>query len=49
VLVPGDPERAARAARSRDGIVVDETTWEEILAAGEALGLARAEAAALVA
>lgn len=49
VLVPGDPERLARAARGRDGITVDETTWEEMLAAGETVGLKRAEAAALVA
>jgi uncharacterized oxidoreductase len=49
VLVPGDPERQARAARERVGITVDETTWEEILAAGEAVGLPRAGAAALVA
>jgi uncharacterized oxidoreductase len=49
VLVPGDPERHARRERARDGIVVDATTWEELLAAGEAVGLARAEAAALVA
>jgi uncharacterized oxidoreductase len=41
VLVPGDPERLARAARLRDGIEVDATTWEEILVAGESLGLTR--------
>ena len=39
VLVPGDPERLARAERSRDGIEVDATTWEEILAAGESQGI----------
>ncbi len=49
VLVPGDPERIARAERLRDGIYVDATTWEELLAAGETLGLPRAESAALVA
>lgn len=49
VLVPGDPERMARAERSRDGIHVDTTTWEELLAAGETLGLARAESAGLAA
>jgi len=49
VLVPGDPERLARAARLRDGIDVDPTTWEELLAAGETLGLPRAESAAHVA
>src|SRR5207247_2251825 len=47
VLVPGDPERLAREERARTGIPVDATTWEEILAAGEKLGLTRAEAEAL--
>jgi uncharacterized oxidoreductase len=41
VLVPGEPERLARADRSRHGIEVDETTWEEIVQAGETVGLAR--------
>ena len=49
VLVPGDPERLALAERSRDGIVVDATTWEEILQAGEAVGFPRARAEALIA
>src|SRR5438552_1713777 len=48
VLVPGDPERMAREERARTGIPVDATTWEEILAAGEKVGLTRAEAEALV-
>jgi hydroxycarboxylate dehydrogenase B len=43
--VPGDPERLARAERSRTGIEVDATTWEEILTAGESLGVTRARAA----
>jgi hydroxycarboxylate dehydrogenase B len=47
VLVPGDPERLAREARLRDGIEVDATTWEEILAAADAVGLGRAKAQAL--
>ena len=49
VLVPGDPERLALAERSRDGIVVDATTWEEILQAGDAVGFPRARAEALIA
>jgi uncharacterized oxidoreductase len=49
VLVPGDPERAARADRERTGIVVDATTWEEIVEAGEKLGVKRADAQALIA
>lgn len=49
VLVPGDPERIAREERSRTGIAVDETTWEEILQASEKVGLLRAEAEKLFA
>jgi uncharacterized oxidoreductase len=48
VLVPGDPERLARDERSRAGITVDATTWEDILQAAEKVGLPRAEAEALV-
>src|SRR5215831_6467231 len=47
VLVPGEPERLAQAERGRAGIEVDATTWGEILAAAEAVGLSRAEAASL--
>jgi uncharacterized oxidoreductase len=47
--VPGDPERIARAERSQSGIDVDATTWQEILEAGEKVGLTRAQAEALVA
>jgi uncharacterized oxidoreductase len=47
VLVPGEPERLAQAERSRAGIEVDPTTWAEILAAAEAVGMSRADAAAL--
>jgi uncharacterized oxidoreductase len=48
VLMPGDPERAARDERGRAGIVVDTTTWEEVLEAGEKLGFTRAQAQALI-
>jgi uncharacterized oxidoreductase len=48
VLLPGDPERAAREERARAGLTVDPTTWQEILEAAEAVGLARAEAERLV-
>jgi uncharacterized oxidoreductase len=44
VLVAGDPERAAARLRSTEGVPVDDTTWEELLQAGETVGLARAEA-----
>jgi hydroxycarboxylate dehydrogenase B len=49
VLVPGEPERIAQSERSRTGIEVDTTTWGEILAAAEAVGLTRAAAEAMVA
>jgi uncharacterized oxidoreductase len=42
VLVPGDPERLARERRQREGIDVDDTTWSEVMAAGQQLGLERA-------
>ena len=41
--------RSEGSERSRTGISVDATTWEEILQAGEQVGLKRAEAEALVA
>lgn len=40
VLVPGDPERATRASRSRDGIPVDDGTWTRLLEAAGGLGVA---------
>jgi uncharacterized oxidoreductase len=48
VLVPGDPERLARAERQREGIEVDATTWGEILDACDTIGLGRARAQSLV-
>jgi uncharacterized oxidoreductase len=39
--IAGDPERETRAKRERDGIAVDDNTWEEILAAGGKLKLGR--------
>ncbi len=47
VLVAGEPERLAAAERQRHGIPVDAVTWEEILEAGERVGLGRGEALAL--
>ncbi|MCG2591222.1 malate/lactate/ureidoglycolate dehydrogenase [Ramlibacter sp. XY19] len=38
VLLAGEPERAARVQREREGIVVDDTTWQEIVAAGAKVG-----------
>jgi uncharacterized oxidoreductase len=39
VLTAGEPERAARAARSANGVPVDAATWSEILVAAESLGV----------
>ena len=38
--IAGEPEREARTRRERDGIVIDDHTWSEILAAGKKVGLA---------
>ncbi len=43
VLTPGEPERRYAAARARDGIEVDDTTWRDIRAAAETLGITAAE------
>jgi uncharacterized oxidoreductase len=40
VRVPGEPERETRAARERDGIPVDATTWKEIESAAAKVKLA---------
>jgi hydroxycarboxylate dehydrogenase B len=39
VMIAGDPETRARAEREREGIAVDETTWEEIRTAAAKVGL----------
>ena len=39
VQVAGEPERAARLVRERDGITLDEATWSEIVAAGGKVGV----------
>jgi uncharacterized oxidoreductase len=43
VLVPGEMEFANRRQRGREGIPIDATTWEELIGAGIAAGLDRAE------
>ncbi|MBU1358641.1 MAG: malate/lactate/ureidoglycolate dehydrogenase [Gammaproteobacteria bacterium] len=40
VQLAGEPERTARRARERDGIVIDDATWGEIVAAGAQAGVA---------
>ena len=39
VQTAGDAERLARTARERDGIEVDELTWQEIVDAGKKVGV----------
>ena len=37
--IAGEPEREARRARATDGIVLDDQTWAEIVAAGAKVGV----------
>jgi hydroxycarboxylate dehydrogenase B len=39
ILMPGEPEARARAQRLRDGIGIDDTTWGQIVATSESLGV----------
>jgi uncharacterized oxidoreductase len=41
VRLAGEPERETRARREQDGIAVDDTTWNEILAAGAKLKIGK--------
>ena len=41
ILIAGDPERISLREREKDGIPVDDNTWNQILDAGENLGLDR--------
>lgn len=40
VLVPGDPERAARREREANGIEIDAESWRQIVAAGQHFDIA---------
>ncbi|MGA8514182.1 MAG: malate/lactate/ureidoglycolate dehydrogenase [Burkholderiaceae bacterium] len=40
VQIGGEPERAYRVERERDGIRIDATTWQEIVEAGRKVGVA---------
>jgi uncharacterized oxidoreductase len=42
VRIAGEPERETRAKREREGITVDENTWNDIVAAGAKLKVDRA-------
>ena len=39
ILMPGEPEARNRVQRIRDGIELDETTWGQLTAVGNSLGL----------
>jgi uncharacterized oxidoreductase len=39
VLIPGDPERANRVRRLRDGVPIDDETWREIAAAARTVNV----------
>jgi uncharacterized oxidoreductase len=39
VMMPGDPERAARAKRGAEGIPVDEATWRQIVESAAYVGV----------
>src|SRR5881392_146926 len=47
VRIAGEPERELKAKRSRDGIPVDENTWQEIQRAADKVKLARERLQAL--
>lgn len=49
VMVPGDPERKARAARSAEGIPVDVESWRQVVAAGDKVGMSAADIEAIIA
>lgn len=47
VMIPGDPERKARADRESNGMPLDRQVWEDILTAGVTAGAGREELEAL--
>ena len=49
VLLPGEVERKTRAERSERGVPIDDKTYADLLAAAESTGIAKSEAAAMVA
>ncbi len=48
VLLPGDPERRAKAQRLKDGIDVDDNSWADFLKSGERAGFGADQVAAIV-
>jgi uncharacterized oxidoreductase len=49
VLVAGDPERLMRNQRHREGIPMNDTTWEEITSAAQKVGMAREQVQSMLA
>ena len=49
VLIPGEPERIARAQRTRDGIDIDDTSWAQIVSAAGRVGISDAEVTRIIA
>ena len=49
VLVAGDPERLMRSQRHREGIPMNDTTWEEITSAAQKVGMAREQVQSMLA
>lgn len=39
ILMPGEPEARCRARNLREGIEIDDTTWRQLIATGESLGV----------
>ena len=39
VLLPGEPEQRAAAARLEEGIPIPDATWEQLVEAGRSLGV----------
>lgn len=39
ILIPGDPERRMREVRLREGVYIEDRTWDEIAALAEELGV----------
>ena len=48
VLIPGDPERQSLAARSTNGIDIDDNSWQDITNAANAAGLSTDDIEALL-
>jgi len=48
-MVPGDPERAAKAKRQESGISVDDETWRQVLGAANSVGLRSSDIDQLIA